>query len=266
MKKIIKSTVAALALATTLSATEVIATVNGVEITQKDLQSYMQQMPQQALQAGNLTKEKLQQQLIQRELLTQYAIKQGVEKDSKYKELLERLKRDLALEIWMGQQMDSIKITEDEMKKYYNENKERFAQVASDQIRARHILVKNQDEAKEIIAKLQESKNLKKDFIESAKKHSVGPSAANGGDLGFFGKGRMVPEFEKTVFDMKVGEMTSNPVETEFGYHVIYVEDKKDQFEVLKPMIERNLKMPIFGKKLNDVTEEQKQKATIKIN
>lgn len=263
MNKIIKSTVAAIALATTLSATEIIATVNGTDITHEDLQSYIQQMPAQARNSGNLTKQKLQDQLIQRELLTQYAIKQGIESDKRYKELLEKLKKDLALEIWMGQQMDAIEVSEADIKKYYEQNKERFANAASDEVAARHILLKSEAEAKEVIAKLQKSKNLKNDFIQSAKENSTGPSAKDGGYLGYFGKGRMVPEFEKAAFALKAGEMTQTPVETQFGFHVIYVEDIKDKYEVLKPMIEQNLKLPIFGEKLQEVTDQEKKKAKI---
>ena len=266
MKKIITSTIAAFTLAASLHATEVIATVNGVDITHEDLQSYLQQMPPEARQSQNLTKENLREQLIQRELLTQYAIKSGIEKDAEYKQLLNRLKRDLAFEIWMGQEIDAIDISETRMREYYEANKERFSQVATDQVRARHILVESESEAKNIIATLQKSKNIKDDFIQSAKKNSTCPSAANGGDLGFFGQGQMVPEFERASFGLKKGEITTQPVKTEFGYHIILIDDTKSQYEVLKPMIERNLKMPLFGKKLEEITEQEKNRAKITIN
>ncbi len=267
MKSIIKGTLAGLVLATTLSATETIATVNGVKITQEDLQGYLKQMPQNArAQAGKLNKKALQEQLVQRELLTQYALENGIKEDEHYQEMLRKLKRDLALELWMKKQMDGIEVTEAQMKEYYKENEDRFQQMASDQIRARHILVEDKAKAQELIEQLQGADNLQEAFIAAAKKHSTGPSGKNGGDLGFFGKGRMVPEFDKVVFDMNVGDMTKKPVKTKFGYHVIYVEDKKDRYEVLKPMIERNLKLPKFSKILQETTEKAKQNAQITYN
>jgi len=266
MKKIFISTIAATLLGASLAATEIIATVNGVEITDEDLQAYLQQMPADARQSQNLTKEKLQEQLIQKELLTQYALQSGIEKDSKYKKMLSRLQRDLALEVWMNKEMDAIEISQSQIKEYYEANRDRFAQVASDQVRARHILVESESQAKEIITSLQKSTNLKDDFIKSAKENSSCPSSANGGDLGFFGKGDMVAAFEEAAFVLKKGEMTSQPVKTQFGYHIIFIEDRKSQYEVLKPMIEQNLKMPIFRKKLEEVTKLQREKAKITIN
>jgi len=95
---------------------------------------------------------------------------------------------------------------------------------------ARHILVKTEEEAKKIIEALKGLKGeaLKKKFIELAKSKSTGPSGPQGGDLGTFTKGQMVPEFSKAVWALKPGEITTAPVKTQFGYHVIYLEDKKE--------------------------------------
>ncbi len=93
------------------------------------------------------------------------------------------------------------------------------------QLKARHILVKTEDEAKEIIKELEGGA----DFAELAKAKSTGPSGTKGGDLGTFGKGQMVPEFEAAAFALEVGEFSKEPVKTQFGFHVIKVEDKLDQ-------------------------------------
>ncbi|MGM0623063.1 MAG: foldase protein PrsA [Campylobacterota bacterium] len=263
MKKMIQSGLIAMTLCASLHATEVIATVNGVDITQQDLQSYMQQIPQQARESQNMTKENLQEQLIQRELITQYALKNGIEKEKEYQQLLQKLKRDLALEVWMGKQMDAIEISQEQMREYFENNKERFEQRASEQVRARHILVESEKEAKKYIDQLQKSSDVKSDFQKLAQQHSTCPSAQQGGDLGFFGQGQMVPEFESEVFDLEVGEFTDVPVKTEFGYHVILLDDKKDIYEVVKPTIERNLKMPKFQQRLNEVTKQQQEDAKI---
>ena len=89
------------------------------------------------------------------------------------------------------------------------------------EVRARHILVATEEEAKDLKKQIDEGAS----FEELAKKHSKCPSGNDGGDLGFFGKGRMVPEFEKAAFSTEVGEV-SNPVKTDFGWHLIKVEEK----------------------------------------
>ena len=91
------------------------------------------------------------------------------------------------------------------------------------EVRARHILVDNEEHAKQIKLELERSD---KSFSEMAKEKSEGPSSEKGGDLGFFGKGKMVPEFEEEVFDMENGEI-SDPVKTEFGWHIIKKEDER---------------------------------------
>ncbi len=266
MKRILTSTITALSLAVSVQATEVIATVNGEEITQQDVQSYMQQMPQQMRQSGQMDRQKLLGQLVQKELLTQYALKEGITKDEQYQKLLDRLKRDLALEVWMGKQMDSVSVSDKEVKEYYENNKGQFEKMSNKQVRARHILVESKEKAQELIDQLQGSNNLREDFIAMAKEHSTGPSAKNGGDLGFFGKGKMVPAFDEVVFDMKKGELTKEPVKSEFGHHVIYMEDHKDKFDVVKPRIQQTLRNQKFGQILDEVTKEQKKDADIKTN
>ncbi|WP_423407883.1 peptidylprolyl isomerase [Heyndrickxia sp. MSNUG] len=115
----------------------------------------------------------------------------------------------------------SIKITEEEMKTYFEKNKDSFDQ--KEQVKASHILVKDEAAAK----KVKEELDNGKDFAELAKKYSTDKSnAAAGGDLGYFGKGEMAKEFEKAAFSLKVDEI-SEPVKTEFGYHIIKVSDKK---------------------------------------
>ena len=124
--------------------------------------------------------------------------------------------------------------------------KARYDQVIKDmgdqsQVHARHILLKTEAEAKTVIKELAGGA----DFAALAAKKSTGPSGANGGDLGFFGKGQMVPAFEKAAFSMKKGEVSKAPVKTQFGYHVIKVEEIKKQappaFAEMEPQIRQSL-------------------------
>ena len=105
---------------------------------------------------------------------------------------------------------------------------------------ARHILVDSEAECLDLKARILAGE----DFAELAKKHSTGPSGPQGGDLGYFGQGQMVPEFSKAAFALKVGEV-SQPVKTQFGWHIIKVEDRRDSslppFEELKPRIVEHL-------------------------
>lgn len=149
-----------------------------------------------------------------------------------------------------------IDITDDEVKEFYNS-----------QIRVRHILVDTEDEAKEVIAELSKtSKNVLEDkFSELAKAQSTCPSAPQGGDLGEFGKGAMVPEFEQAAFALKVNEYTKQPVETQFGYHVIMRIAKEKTLEESK----EEVKQELLAQKSNEVIpvylEELNSKANIQV-
>lgn len=131
-------------------------------------------------------------------------------------------------------------VTPEDIKARYD--KEIAALPKEEEIRARHILVKTEDEAKAVIAELDKGA----DFSELAKKHSTDPNKDDGGDLGYFSKGRMVKEFEAAAFTLDKGTYTKTPVKTDFGWHVIKVEDKRDApppaFEQVQPQI-RNLVM-----------------------
>ncbi|MCM3651642.1 peptidylprolyl isomerase [Metabacillus litoralis] len=137
-------------------------------------------------------------------------------------ELLEKdMKTNLEIEKLLKPQ---IKITEEEMQTYFDENKESFAKAK--EVNASHILVDDEKTAKEVKAKLDKGE----DFAELAKEYSKDGSAQSGGELGFFGEGAMVPEFEEVAFSMKVGEI-SEPVKSQFGYHIIKVNEIQEASE-----------------------------------
>ncbi len=128
--------------------------------------------------------------------------------------------------------MEDMKVTDEELKKYYNEYKPK--------VKASHILVDDEKTAKDIKAKLEKGE----DFAKLAKEYSKDTgSAQNGGDLGWFGPGKMVEEFEKAAYALKVGEI-SDPVKTQFGYHIIKVTDKEEKksFDEMKEEIEFEVK------------------------
>lgn len=138
----------------------------------------------------------------------------------------EDIKEDIEVNIQIEKLLEpQIEITDEEMQTYFDENKDSFAQTK--QVKASHILVEDEETAKEVKEKLDNGD----DFAELAKEYSTDPgSAESGGDLGFFGEGSMVAEFEEAAFSMKVDEI-SDPVKTEHGYHIIKVTDIKEAAE-----------------------------------
>jgi len=131
------------------------------------------------------------------------------------------------------------------------------------------MLVKDEKTAQALIDEMKDLKGdaLKTKFIELAKSKSTGPSGPKGGDLGSFTKGQMVPEFSKAVWALNVGDITKVPVKTQFGYHVIYLEDKKPAssvpYEQVKDKIVASLKQKQFATKVAEVAKELKNKAKI---
>ena len=153
---------------------------------------------------------------------------------------LEALKDNIAMNLKLKKLIGpEIDISEEEMSEYYEENKEALGE--AEQVQARHILVETEEEAEEISGKLKSGE----DFTELAKKHTLDEGSKEaGGDLGFFGKGVMAKEFEKSAFELKPNEI-SEPVKTEHGYHIIEVLEKKEakipSYEDVKDDIEEML-------------------------
>lgn len=150
-----------------------------------------------------------------------------------------------------------IAITDSEIAEYYDENKEQYVAVEG-QIRARHILVETKDEAEEILDELLKGV----DFATLAKSRSIGPSAAAGGELGFFSRGQMVPEFEEAAFALRINEI-SKPVKTEFGWHIIEREPNKIYLIEVRDSIKSFLLTEKQKQVIEDYLNELKDKADI---
>ena len=263
--------------ASTLLSAQTLVTVNGSAITQEDVDSALMNATQGRFNQVPADKQvefrqQVLQQLIGTELVYGDAKKTGVlnskEFKAEYAKVQERVKKQLAIQVWQKQQLDKVNVSDKELKSYYNKNKEEFNEKES--VHARHILVKTEDEAKKIILELKSLSGnaLQGKFIELAKSKSTGPSGPKGGDLGYFAQGQMVPEFNDTVFKMKVGTVTKTPVKTQFGFHIIYLEDKKQstvrKFDEVKTVIDQRLKMEKFKSVMKVKMDELQKQATIK--
>jgi len=191
------------------------------------------------------------------------------------KELEDLIRRDIIISNLVDKEIaPKATVSDADAKKFYDENLDKFKQ--GDSIRASHILCgvdpkatdAEKKKAKEKAEALLKEVKAGKDFSELAKTNSTCPSKAQGGDLGFFGKGQMVPAFENAAFALKPGEV-SNVVETQFGYHIIKVTEKKGagvtKFEEVKDKIQAYLKNMKIQKGVTDYIAQLKEKAKIEI-
>ncbi len=256
-------------LASSVVASDVLATVNGKNITKADAQAFVTAAAPNTTFAQLSPKEQkmVADRLVEKELFTELAAKEGVEKKPEFQRNMEKLKNELLVNMWMKTQMDSIVVSDGESKAFYDKNSAKFVQ--QDSMHARHILVKDEKEAQEVIDSLKALKGeaLKAKFIEIAEKKSTGPSGPKGGDLGTFAKGQMVPEFSDAAWALEVGNITTKPVKTKFGYHVIFLEEKTPakpiSYEEVKEKILTTLKQQQFTAKVTEIAKELKTKAKI---
>ena len=269
MKKMIKVSLVAAMMMTGAVASDILATVDGKNITKQDAQLFVRATAP-GTNFEQLTPEQkkmITDRLVERILFIKAAKKEGIENTPEYKENLEKLKDELLVSLWMKAQMDNAIVSDSEAKEFYEANKDKFKKPAT--VHARHILVTDEESAKAVIEQMKTLKGeaLKTKFIELAKSKSTGPTGPKGGDLGEFAKGQMVPEFDAAVFKLKEGEITMVPVKTQFGYHVIFLEKSNPEsvvpYEQVKERIIQTLKQKQFQTKLAEVAKELKSKAKI---
>jgi len=201
----------------------VVATINGQQITEADLALAQEelgpqfgQMPEDQRRAAALSA------VIDVRLFASEAQKEGIDKTDEFQRRTEFLRQRALHSAYIDANVVKP-ITDEELNARYEEEVAKIPQ--QEEVHARHILVDSEEEAKNIITQLDEGG----DFAEIAKEKSKDGAAANGGDLGYFTEGAMVPEFSKAAFAMEPGTHSEEPVKTQFGWHVIKVEDKRMQ-------------------------------------
>jgi peptidyl-prolyl cis-trans isomerase C len=236
----------------------VVARVNGkelhrsdVEAAQKSMGPQVQQMPLETIYPMLLD------QMVNGMLVTDAGRKEKLDQDPEVKQRLARLEDRLVQEAYIKKVVEK-ETSEDKLK-------ERYQQYLKDnppkeEVSARHILVEKEDQAKAIIKELDKGA----DFAKLAKEKSTDPAAAQGGDLGFFSREEMVPEFSDAAFKLKKGEYTKEPVKSQFGWHVIKVEDRRtsappsfeDAREELQTALAREIISDTVGKLRKDAKVE----------
>lgn len=214
----------------------VLARVNGVEIRQSDLDIAEADVgPSLQVQEPNARKEALLAYMIDLTALAQAAAKQKLDAASDFEQRMAYAKNKVLMEALLGDLAKKAS-TDAEMKKLYDESVAKTQ--PEEEVRARHILVKTEKEAQDVLTKLKGGA----DFEKLAREISTDPSAkTNGGDLEYFTKGQMVAEFSDAAFKLTKGQI-SQPVKTQFGFHVIKVEDKRmkpvPKFEDVKDQVQ----------------------------
>ncbi len=265
-KKLVLSLATVLAIATTsLSAKSVYATVNGEEVTGEDVAVALRN-PQIKFETLSENQKKIVlDQLIEKKLLIGESLKSGVEKNKEYQDALAKLKKDLSLEVWMQEEFKKVSVTDKEISDFYEKNKDKF--ITPEKLTARHILLKTEAEAKAVIKELDASSNKLEKFIELAKTKSTGPTAKNGGSLGEFAANQMVPEFSKAASALAKNTYTKSPVKTQFGYHVIYLEDKKASQKLNLDQVKNQIKQGLSQERFKDIIKKKVEalKKTAKI-
>lgn len=160
-------------------------------------------------------------QLIEQALFLTDARKNMLEYDPAFKQQLACVKDDLLVQFAISKAVERASVTDAEIRAFYDEHPEQFA--AQETVSASHILVDSEEEAQQLLQSIQSGEIS---FEDAAKQHSSCPSSQNGGDLGEFGRGQMVPEFDKACFEMQPGELRG-PIKTQFGYHIIRLNQRK---------------------------------------
>lgn len=238
---------------------KVLAVVNGKEISEDTVLKFLNDLgPQMAMQFQSPEGiKRVVDELINQEVLYLEALEKGLDKEEAFVTELEKVKEGLVKQYALNNLLTNISASEDELLNFYNENKEKFQKPES--VVASHILIDTEDKANDIIKEINEGLA----FENAAQKYSSCPSKEQGGNLGEFTKGQMVPEFEEAAFSMELNTI-SDPVKTQFGYHIIKLISKNEEALSTFDEVKDQLNQQVLGMKQQEAylnkTNELKQK------
>ena len=236
---------------------KILATVEEKEITNLDVENALKSLdPYQAMHFQTEEgKKQLLEDLVNQELFYMQAKEDQLHNDEDFKAEMKKIEENMLKQYAINKVLSNVTLTEEEKKAFFEANKSKFNKPES--ASAKHILVDSEELANDILNKIN---NNEMTFEAAASAHSTCPSKDAGGDLGTFTRGQMVPEFEEAVFNMKNGEV-SGPVKTQFGYHLIKLENLQaggeSEYEEVRNEIERSLmyqkQSEAYNKELNNL-------------
>ncbi|MBU3655716.1 MAG: peptidylprolyl isomerase [Alphaproteobacteria bacterium] len=239
------------------SSDPLVAKVDGMAITRADLEAFKEQLPpfvrQQPTEA---LYPKLVNRLIDNKLALSKAKAAGIDKDEEVRRQITEAQESIMVQAWIRREVDK-KLTDDLLKQSYQDEVKVYK--PEDQVRARHILVATKDEADKLLARI----NKGEDFAALAKEASKDGSAADGGDLGFFSHDRMVKPFADAAFALKQGDVVKAPVQTQFGWHLIKVEGRRQSEAPSFEDSKEELKQKMSGQTVQTVIEDLRKNAKI---
>ncbi len=232
---------------------KILATVGNLPIYDTDVDAFLAGLGARA-QGYNTPegRKAILEQIIGSKLLLLEAKRGLFEAEAEFKARLAKLKDDLLANYALEKAIAQVSVSDAEVKDYYENNKEKF--MGDESVNASHILVDTEEKANDILAKLASGEVS---FEDAAKEFSSCPSSQNGGSLGDFGRGQMVPEFDSAVFAMEVGEISKAPVKTQFGYHLIKLNAKNSPAPAPFAEIEGELKSALLGEKRHKAYESK---------
>ena len=227
-----------------------VATVNGIAISQQTVDMIAKQGAGAGRPDTPESRKAIIDQLALQMVVADEAIKKGLDKTPEVAEQIEAMKQSILARAYVQDFIKNNAVTDDMMKSEYERIR---ATITGTEYKARHILVEKESEARDIIARLRKEPAA---FAKLAKERSKDSrSGANGGDLGWFDLSRMVPEFGAAVSKLQKGKFTQEPVKTQFGYHVILLEDSKPieapPMEEVKPQLTQQLQQQNLKKQLD---------------
>jgi peptidyl-prolyl cis-trans isomerase C len=238
---------------------KVVATVNDYKFYQSDIEHARKQLPPDVKQYSKAALHKyILKSLIDTHLAAAAARKADFDKRPKISKRLRRIEDQVLYQAYLDDQIKGS-LSEEQLKKHYQ--KYLISNSKSDEIRARHILLQTQEQAIEILRQL----NQGGDFKNLARKFSTGPSGKKGGDLGYFTRERMVKSFSEAAFATPVGSFTSKPIKTQFGWHIIKVENKRKPISKSFDEIKTQLREKIIIDLVYKVISKLRKTAKIKI-
>lgn len=233
-----------------------VATVNGVAIPDSKVDFFLKQVAERGQKDSPELRARIKEELIRNEVLFQEAQKKGVEKNPEVQQRLDMAKQQILVGAYVNDFAKANPISDAELKKEFDKIKVNFS---GKEYKARHILVKSEDEAKAILADLKKGKKF--DDIAKAKSTDKG-SAINGGDLGWSTPANYVKEFGEALAKLPKGKI-SDPVKTQFGWHIIKLDDQREakgpSFEEVKPELQRELQ----GQRVQKMVEDLRAKAKV---
>jgi peptidyl-prolyl cis-trans isomerase C len=234
----------------------VVARVNGEALTAVDLQAQIQAMSQRG---QGVNRDQALQELIELELLSQTAESQGLPDQPEIAASIDRQRSSLLAQHLIRSQLQDFEASEEELRAAYEE---RTADAEGTEYKARHILLEEKKQAEEMIQQLDDGA----DFAELAKNNSTGPTKSRGGDLGWFSAEQMVEPFMNEVETLEPGGYTAEPVETQYGWHVIQLDETRKAQKPPFEQMERELRNELVGKKIQEYIGSLRNDAEIEIS